>query len=307
MLLTGNSSGELISFKLNMSNEKNNFTLKNLYSLKRFSIDQLSITKREEIFFGSKNGTFGILTKNKNRIVKNKDVGDRKLNAYHMLKNGNIIAFYDNYIRTWKRYKDFCFFSVNKLICEKQFDYTFMDKTERFFLSTSFFDNKIYVWNLVKNKLILSGKTELKEFIISLKGISENLFSIGTHTGSIYIYSIYGELIKSFKKKNSKINFLKPDLHKTAAWLNSNILFSGKLSGRIEIFDIRCDTNISSINGHSCEISNLEISTSNLYLSPFILASSDVSGNLKLWDIRNKKEVFFHKKFSSKITSFCFF
>ena len=92
----------------------------------------------------------------------------------------------------------------------------------------------------------------------------------------------------------------------SAAWQNENVLFSGKSSGKIEIFDLRCNKNILSIKGHSCEISNLDLSEKKICSIPFFLASSDTKGNLKLWDTRKINEVFSKTKYNSKITSLSF-
>lgn len=306
MFLIGNSLGELKTLSLNVKNEKKNFKFKSIISLNGYSIDQINSDKQGEIFFGSKLGILASFDKDRDKLITNKDVGDKKLYVYQTLHNGTVIAFYDNYMRIWGRVDNSYLFSMNKLICGKKFKYIFVDKTERFFLSASFFENRIYIWNLIGKKIVLGGKTELKEFIVCFKGTLGNMFSIGTHTGSIYIYSIYGEIIKIFKNKNSVIDFSKPDLQKAAVWGNRNILFSGKSSGKIELFDIRCNKSISRITGHSCEISNLAISGNSTRSNPFLLGSSDIKGNLKLWDVRNEKELFFQKSVDSKITSFCF-
>jgi len=307
MLVIGNELGALDSLNLITQKKNYRFFFNNLIPMNGFPIRQINSNHIDGIFFGSSNGTLGLLNKNLKKIIKNKNVGDTDLTAFQIFKNGNIIAFYTNYIRIWEKYKNLYFFSRKKFICNKTFKYVFVSKSENFFLSTSFFENQIYLWSISGNRIILGGRNELKELIVSMKGMKDDIFTIGTHTGSIYIYSIKGELIRSIKKNSQKINPGKPELQKSVAWLDKNTLISGKSSGKIEIFDLRSSKSISYLVGHCCEVSNLDTSGDKPGSIPFLLASSDVSGQLKLWDIRNKKEIFFQKRFISKITSISFF
>lgn len=306
MLIIGNNLGHIDSLNLNTKSGKNKFNLENLISINSFSINKIYCNRNSEIFFSTINGTLGFFNKKTNKLVKNKNLSDTELSTYHTFNNGAIVAFYTNYIRIWKKYNDVYFFSKKKLICHKKFNYVFVNKSENFFLSTSFFENQIYLWSLLEDKIVLGGKYDLKEFIVSLKGTNGDIFTIGTHTGSIYIYSIYGELVRSIKKNNSDIKVGKPDLQKTATWFDKTTFFSGKSSGKIEMFDLRCFKSTNSIKGHCCEVSHIDISQNKSSYNSFLLASSDILGNLKLWDIRNSKEIYFQKKFNSKITSLCF-
>ena len=304
MLITGDNQGNIKSLKFVMKNENCKFILKNLTEANGHRINQINSFKKNEIFFGSVDGMISVFDKKSNKSISNRNFSDTELNTYHVFENGNILAFYNNYMRTWKKKNDLYFFSKNKIIIGKNFKYVLANQSEKFILTASFFENQIYLWSIFENKLVLGGKNELKEFIVSLKGASEDLFTIGTHSGSVYIYSIYGELIRSIKKNYFSKNFKRPDLQKSAAWLGKNIIFSGKLSGRIEIVDLRCHKSASFLSGHSSEVSNISISSSTESF-PF-LASSDALGNLKIWDIRGKEEIFFQKKFTSKITSLSF-
>jgi hypothetical protein len=306
MLIIGNSLGRIDSLNLNTKTGKNKYDLENLISIDNFSINKIYCNRFNEIFFSSINGTLGFLNKKTKKLVKNKNLSDTELSTYHTFNNGTVVAFYTNYIRIWKKHRDKFFFCKKKLICHKKFNYVVVNKSENFFLTTSFFENQIYLWSLLEDKIVLGGKYDLKEFIVSLKGANRDIFTIGTHTGSIYIYSVNGELIRSIKKNSSDIKAGKPDLQKAVAWFDNNTFFSGKSSGKVEMFDLRCFKSNNSIKGHSCEVSHIDVSNNILDYNPFFLASSDILGNLKLWDIRNSKELYFQKKFNSKITSLSF-
>ena len=305
MLIFGNNFGELKSLDLNKKDKKVRIISEDLISIDPSPINRIKCDKSQQIFFGSSKGTIGMLNKKTREIIKTKNSNFEEMVTFHNFKHGSIIAFYSDYIRIWKKFKNLYFLTEKKLICKKKFSYILFDKKEKFFLSTSFFENEIFLWNILENKVSFAGKNELKELIVSFNGIQGEKFAIGTHTGSVYIYSIYGEMIMSLKKNSTK-NSKKWDLQTSAAWQNENVLFSGKSSGKIEIFDLRCNKNILSIKGHSCEISNLDLSEKKICSIPFFLASSDTKGNLKLWDTRKINEVFSKTKYNSKITSLSF-
>ena len=306
MLIIGDSIGNIESLSLNFKNKKKKVLIENLFSINGFPINQLKCTKTGLIFFGSTNGTLGLYDSKKEQVIRNKEIGDTELITYHTFKDEKIVAFYSNYMRIWKKKKNLYYFSKNKLICGKKFTHVLVNKSESFLLTTTFFGNQIFLWSILKDRLILGGKNELKEFIVSLKGNLNDLFTIGTHTGSIYVYSIYGHLIRTIKRDKLYKEAGKNDLQKSAAWFGENLLFSGKSSGRIELIDLRCDKKISYLTGHSCEVSNIDVSIDKNLSNPFLVASSDISGNLKIWDMRNRKELFFQKRFNSKVTSIGF-
>jgi len=305
MLIIGDSRGNIESLNLTFKTEKNFFFTKQLFSLNGFPVNQLYCKQPGLIFFGTTNGTVGLYNKKGSKVIRNKESGDTELNTYHVFKDGKILAFYTNYMRIWKKNNNF-YFSKNKLICGKKFTHVLVNKSENFLLTTSFYGNQIYLWSILRDKIILGGKNELKEFIVSLKGNLNDLFTIGTHTGSIYVYSIYGQLIRTIKKNRLQTEIGKSDLQKSAAWSGENLLFSGRSSGIIQLFDLRCEKRISYIRGHSCEVSNIDVSNNNNLPDSFLVASTDISGNLKIWDIRNKKEIFFKNKFNSEVISIGF-
>ena len=305
MLILGNDVGELKSLDLYNQHKKVGVTLEDLASIDTSSINNLKCNKENKIFYGSSNGIIGLINKKTKKMIKNKNFNFEEMTTFHNFENGSVIAFYSDYIRLWKNFNGICFLPEKKLICKKKFKYVFVDKKEQFFLSASFYGNEIFLWNILDNKIFFVGKNELKELIVSFNGNRGEKFTIGTHTGSVYIYSIYGEMIRSLKK-NLDQKSEKSDVQTSAAWQEETVLFSGKSRGKIEIFDLRCNKNISNIKGHSCEILNLDISTKTTGFSSFFLASSDRKGMLKLWDTRKLNEVFFQKKYNTKITSLIF-
>ena len=309
MIIFGSNTGHLRSLDISFQEKNFNFVTEDLflsYKNKNNPINQINSNQNNQIFFGTANGMIGVLDKSLKKLIKTKNLNDTQLNVFHNFKNGSILAFHSNYLRLWKNYKNTYYCSNNKLIFGKKFEYIAVDQSESFFLSSSFYANEIYLWSIVGNKIILGGKNELNEFITSFKGMNEDIFAVGTHTGSIYIYTIHGKLIRSMKKNYLNFKSGRPVIQKSVAWLNKNVLFSGKSNGKIEIIDLRLNKDLYQIKGHPFEISNLVCSDEKLKCNPFFVASSDISGGFKVWDIRNNTEIFSKKNFNFKITSLGF-
>ena len=93
MLVIGNELGALDSLNLFTQKKNYRFFFNNLIPINGFAIRQINSTHIDGIFFGSSNGTLGLLNKNLKKIIKNKNVGDTDLYAFHNFQNGNIIAF----------------------------------------------------------------------------------------------------------------------------------------------------------------------------------------------------------------------
>ena len=119
MLIIGTSEGNFESLKLMKSNEDIFFDKKNIINMKDSEIKKI-ICKKDKIFFGTTNGHIGFFEKKSNKIVQNKNNFDAELGTYRIFENGNILAFYNNHIRIWEKYKNLKHLKKNKMESSKK-------------------------------------------------------------------------------------------------------------------------------------------------------------------------------------------
>ena len=74
MLILGNDKGELTSLDLCNQKKELEVRLEDLTSLDTSPINKIKCEKENKIFYGSSNGTIGLINKKTKKMIKNKNL-----------------------------------------------------------------------------------------------------------------------------------------------------------------------------------------------------------------------------------------